>query len=86
MDASDSFSSSLYTDQRHIAEGELAAFVRVVTESFGSDQARLLEEEWLEESDLMDSPPRSMNRNWHAATVAASARLENRLHSAGGPK
>ncbi len=79
MDIRDSFSCSLYADQLHVAEDELAAFVRSVTDLFGREQARPAEEDWLQESDLIDSPPRSTARNWQAVTVAASARLENQL-------
>ena len=82
MDTRNAFSSSIYADQTHIAERELSAFIRAVTELFGSDQARLSAEDWLEESELPDSPPRSLSRNWSAITIAASARLANRLNAA----
>jgi len=73
------FCNSTYEEQMHIAERELAAFISAVTESFGPEQARLSAEDWLEESKLMDSPPRSTRRDWRAVTIAASARLANRL-------
>ncbi len=79
MDSRDPFSNSLYADQLLMAESELSAFLKVVTDLFGPEQAGLAEEDWLHEADLMDSPPRSTSRNWGAVTVAASARLENRL-------
>jgi hypothetical protein len=47
---------------------------------FGSEQARLAAGDWLDESELMDSPPRSTSRDWRAVTVAASARLADRLN------
>jgi hypothetical protein len=65
--------------QMHIAERELSAFIRAVTQLFGSEEARLSAEDWLDESELMDSPPLSTSRNWRAVTIAASARLANRL-------
>jgi hypothetical protein len=58
---------------------QLAAFIEAVTELFGLEQARLSAEDWLDESELMDSPPRSTSRDWRAVTVAASARLASRL-------
>jgi hypothetical protein len=82
MTQSESFSSSLYTDQTHIAERELSAFIAAVAELFGADQARMSVEDWLEELELMDVSPRSTHRHWHAITIAASARLANRLNVA----
>ena len=63
----------------HRKESELSAFIGAVTESFGPDVAKLSAEDWLDESELMDSPPRSTSRDWRAVTVAASARLASRL-------
>ena len=79
MNMKESFSNSAYTDQMHREESELSAFIGAVTELFGPKQARLSAEDWLDESELMDSPPRSTSRDWRAVTVAASARLANRL-------
>ena len=73
------YSNSTYEDEAHLAERELAAFLGAVKELYGPAQARLSAEDWLDESDLMDSPPRSAGRDWRAVTVAASARLANRL-------
>jgi hypothetical protein len=75
----DSFSLAIYHDQMQIEECELLAFVRAVAESYGPEQARIAEKEWLDESDLLDDPPRSEIRDWHAVTIAASARLAERL-------
>jgi hypothetical protein len=82
MMQSESFSSSLYTDQMHLAERELSAFITAVAELFGADQARMSVEDWLEESELMDVSPRSTHRDWQAITIAASVRLANRLNVA----
>ncbi|MGO9084821.1 MAG: hypothetical protein ACLQBK_06305 [Candidatus Sulfotelmatobacter sp.] len=79
MNVEESFSDSVYAEEMHLAESELSAFVGAVTELFGSDLARLSAEDWLDESDLIDDPPRSTSRDWRAVTVAASARLANRL-------
>ncbi|MGD0598546.1 MAG: hypothetical protein ABR988_01910 [Terriglobales bacterium] len=85
MNTEESFSNATYVDQMHIAEGELSAFISAVTQLFGPEQARLAAEDWLEESELselVDSLPRSTSRDWRAVTVAASARLANRLNVA----
>jgi hypothetical protein len=71
--------SSTYEDQIHVAERELASFIMAVKECCGPEQARLSADDWLDECELMDSPPRCFNRNWRAVTVAASARLANRV-------
>jgi hypothetical protein len=82
MDKEKSFPHSTCEDQIKMAERELSAFIRAVTELFGPEQARLSTEEWLDESELMDKPPRSSGRDWRAVTVAASARLANRVSEA----
>jgi hypothetical protein len=82
MTQSESLSNSLYTDQMHLAERELSAFIAAVRASYGPEEAELSAEDWIEESELMDSSPRSEVRNWRAATIAASARLANRLNVA----
>ena len=40
-----------------IAERELGAFIRAVTELFGPEQARLAAEDWGDELELMDGGP-----------------------------
>jgi len=82
MTQTESFSSSLYTDQMHLAERELSAFIAAVAELFGADQARMSVEDCLDESELMDVSPRSTRRDWRAITIAASVRLANRLNVA----
>jgi len=75
----DLFSLSVYDGQMQIEECELSAFVRAVTELYGPEQARIAEKDWLDECDLMDDPPRSEIRDWHSVTIAASARLADRV-------
>src|SRR5271157_21306 len=82
MTHSESFSNSLYTDQMHLAERELSAFIAAVAELFGADQARMSVEDWLDESEFVDVSPRSTRRDWRAVTIAASVRLANRLNVA----
>ena len=82
MNESELFSNSLYTDQMHLAERELSAFIAAVAELSGPEQARLSAEDWLDESELMDTPYRSTSRDWRTVTIAASARLATRLNIA----
>jgi hypothetical protein len=76
----ESFDNSNYADEIYAEDHELSAFVGGVKEMFGSEQARLATKDWLDESELMDSPPRSNSRDWRAVTIAASARLADRLN------
>src|SRR5271157_2621824 len=78
MDKEESFCKSTCEDQINMAERELSAFIRAVTELFGPEQARLSTEDWLDESELMDSPHGGTREDWQAVTIAASARLANR--------
>ena len=82
MDKEKSFSKLTCEDQANIAERELSAFILAVTELFGPEQGRLSAEDWLAESEQMDSPQRATRRDWRAVTVAASARLANRVTGA----
>ena len=76
---SEPFSDSIYEEQTRLAERELSSFIAAVTELYGGEQARLSANDWLDESELMDSPPRSEVRDWRAVTIAASARLASRV-------
>jgi hypothetical protein len=76
------FSITTYQEQTHLAERELSSFVAAVKKLFGPDEARVAAEDWLDESDLMDSPPRSEARDWRSVTIAASARLADRVDAA----
>ena len=55
----ESFSDSIYEEQTHLAERELSSFIASVKAAYGREQAKLSAEDWLEESELMDGPPRS---------------------------
>jgi hypothetical protein len=79
MNSDESFDNATYAHEEHLAERELAAFIGAVKELFGPEQSLLSAEDWLDESELMDSPPRSTSRDWRAVTVAASARLASRM-------
>jgi len=82
MNSDESFDNSTYADEIHLAERELASFISAVKELFGPEHALLSADDWLDESELMDCPPRSTRRDWRAVTVAASARLANRVTAA----
>ena len=73
-------SDSIYEEQTHLAERELSSFIVAVTELYGPQQAGIAAKDWLDESDLMDSPRRSEARNWRAITIAAAARFANRVN------
>ncbi len=64
-----------------MAEHEFSAFISAVKELFGPDQAQLSVVDWLDELELMDSDLGSRTRHWRAVTIAASARLANRLNA-----
>jgi hypothetical protein len=82
MHISPLLSSESHSEQVREANHEFAAFLGAVTKLYGPEQARLAAEDWLEEAEKMDSPPWSAGRDWRAVTIAASARLANRLNDA----
>jgi hypothetical protein len=57
-----------------MAERELAAFFRAVTDSFGSEHAEVSAAAWLEELAATHNLPASIGE-WRRLTVKASARL-----------
>ena len=63
-----------------IAERELGAFIRAVTELFGPEEARFAADAWIDELELMDALPGPTRRDWGEVTVAASAQLARRLN------
>lgn len=62
------------------AEREFSAFFNVVTQSFGSEQARRSAEDWLLELIEIDGLPAS-TREWRLITAKASARLASRVRA-----
>ena len=81
MDEHESFSDLIYKERTYLAEHEFSSFIAAVTKLYGPEQAKRSAEDWLDESEIMDSPPRSEVRNLRAVTIAASARLANRLNA-----
>ncbi len=77
-----SSSNSTYAAETHRAERELSAFIGAVTELFGAEQARVSTEDWLDALTLTARPSCSKERKWRAVTIAATARLANRLSTA----
>jgi hypothetical protein len=68
-----------------MAERELGAFISAVTELFGSELAKLAAEDWLDELVLMEALPGLTSRDWRSITIAASARLANRVNASSRP-
>jgi|HubBroStandDraft_6_1064221.scaffolds.fasta_scaffold658036_2 hypothetical protein len=69
------------SDLMRMAEQELAACFRAVTELFGSEQAEVSAKEWLHE--LMASHPLpDSSRQWRDITIKVLARLASRVHPA----
>ena len=64
-----------------MAERELGVFISAVTELFGLEQVRLAVEDWLDELVLMETVPGLTSRDWRSITIAASARLANRVNA-----
>jgi hypothetical protein len=67
-------------DLMTMAERELSAFFSVVTQSFGSEQAELSAEDWLQELIEIDGLPAS-TREWRLITAKVSARLPSRVNA-----
>jgi hypothetical protein len=62
-----------------MAERELSAFFRAVTELFGSEQADLSAEDWLQELAEIDALPAS-TPEWRLITAKVSTRLASRVN------
>lgn len=61
------------------AARELAAFARAVTELFGSEPARWAVDDWVEELELSDWAAASAAMGFRQITIAAAARLTQRI-------
>lgn len=73
-------SNSGCADLRTMAEQELSAFFRAVTELFGPEQAELSAKDWLRELNGSDHLPGSA-REWRWITAKVSSRLAGRVHA-----
>jgi len=67
-------------DPAMMAERELSAFFRAVTELFGSEQAQLAAQGWIDELIECVGLP-SSTREWHGITAKASSRLVHRAQA-----
>jgi hypothetical protein len=63
-----------------MAERELSAFFNAITQSFGSEQAELSAEDWLQELIEIDGLPTSA-REWRLITAKVSTRLASRVNA-----
>ena len=81
MHEPDPSSDSIYEEQMQLAERELSSFIAAVTALYGLDQVELAAENWLNELERIDTPPRSEKRDWRAVTIAAATRLADRLNA-----
>jgi hypothetical protein len=79
MNEHESSCHSIYKQQARMAERELYSFISAVTELYGPAEARLSEKDWVDESESLDGAPITTERSWRSVTIAASARLANRL-------
>jgi hypothetical protein len=75
MSTKESFSNSICREQMQMAEREFSAFIS----AHGPEQAQLSAVDWLDEFEFTDSQPGFTSRHWREVTIAASARLANRL-------
>jgi hypothetical protein len=64
-----------------MAERELVALFASVTELFGSEQARLTSEDWVEEVESLDTVEGLTNRDWRQISISALVRLARRLNA-----
>ena len=67
-------------DLMTMAERELSAFFNAVTQLFGSEQAELSSEDWLQELIEIDGLPASTHE-WRLITAKVSARLAGRVNA-----
>jgi hypothetical protein len=68
------------SDLLRMAERELSAFFNAVIQLFGSEQAELSAEDWLQELIEIDALPTSA-REWRLITVKVSTRLASRVRA-----
>ena len=71
-------SSSPCPDLMAMAERELVACFNAITQLFGSEQAELSAEDWLQELIEIDGLPAS-TREWRSITAKVSIRLASRV-------
>ena len=75
-----------FTCQMDMAQRELGAFLRAVSDLYGSDVAAISADDWLDELKLLDSVPEPKPGDWRLVTVAAAIRLAARVNKQGVDK
>jgi hypothetical protein len=73
-------SDPLCSDLMTMAERELSAFFNAVTQLFGSEQAELSAEDWLQELIEIDGLPTSA-REWRSITAKVSTRIPSGVNA-----
>ena len=72
--------NSRCADLMTMAERELSAFFNAVGQLFGSEQAELSAEDWLQKLIEIDALPSSA-REWRSITTKVSTRLPSRVNA-----
>ncbi len=71
------------------AERELAAFFHAITDLFGSEQAEISAQDWLDElmaiDDLATNDPLASAGQWRLVTLKVLSRLAGRVSAAATP-
>jgi alkylhydroperoxidase/carboxymuconolactone decarboxylase family protein YurZ len=67
-------------DLMTMAERELSAFFNAITQLFGSEQAEISAEDWLQELIEIDGLPAS-TREWRLITAKVATRLARRVRA-----
>ncbi|MGA7754075.1 MAG: hypothetical protein WCB05_14670 [Candidatus Sulfotelmatobacter sp.] len=73
-------SNALCADLITLAEQELSAFFNAITHLFGSKQAELSAQDWLQELIEIDALPASA-REWRLITAKVLTRLASRVNA-----
>ena len=68
------------SNQLTMANRELSAFLNSVTQLFGSEQAKLSAEDWLQELRQIEGLPASAHE-WRLITTKVSTRLASRVRA-----
>ena len=72
--------------QMDMAQRELGAFLHVVSESFGSEEAAISADDWLDRVPILDCVLEPKPEDWRLVTIAAATQLAIRINEQGGPK
>jgi hypothetical protein len=58
----------------------LGAFLHVVSELYGPEEARRSAEDWLNQLELLEFVPEAPRQDWRTVIIAAARRLAERVH------